>query len=135
MIQTPDDKTLFEFVARFAGWMDFDRGPTGTGGPVATRAGMAGRQNAVPNYLRSVDAWLRDVWPKVEALGDQLKFAWLHNLPTPTMDWTQMVNADAKSRCVALWRALDGKLPITNDKPESGDSTTTKPAEGESGHV
>ena len=46
----PDDKTLLEFVARFAG--------------VSEQSGFNWRIN-VPDYLHSVDAWLRDVAPKI----------------------------------------------------------------------
>jgi hypothetical protein len=67
-----------------------------------------------PRYLQDLNAWHSDVWPKVEACGIDFEhhFAdalddYLESLGVPF--WT--FNASAKTRCLALYRALEGKLP------------------------
>lgn len=102
----PTDKELLEFVARFAGWRDLQ---------LRGRSILFGKQDTaieyeIPDYLRSVDAWLRDVWPVVHKhrLADKWHRAFLDlDIGRSSAD---DVNADARSRCLALYRALEGKL-------------------------
>ena len=129
----PDDKTLLEFVARFAGWDDLVWGPAS--GQLRTRQNVShsipDNDAYVPDYLHSVDAWLRDVWPKVEGM---LSIDWLiemvklHNpncrrirpsRETPRFRELRLINADARSRCLALYRALEGRLQ-RHDQSELG---------------
>lgn len=106
----PTDAELLEFVARFAGWRDFDHGPGKQVWGFTDNTGPS-QWLQVPDYLHSVDAWLRDVWPKIEAIP-MLDCIWLANLELIiTHGPIRHVNADARFRCLALWRALEGKLP------------------------
>lgn len=84
-----DDNTLMEFVAMFAG-------------------------SSIPisDYLGSLDAWHRDIWPIIASDG-VLGRNWypaLAGVLNSCQLW-DLANADARSRCLALYRALDGKLP------------------------
>lgn len=95
----PTDKELLEFVARFVGWDSIEY--TILGKPMESTSGRL-----IPDYLNSVDAWLRDVWPKVEA-QPMLGCLWMAELERIiTHGPIRQVNADARSRCLALYRAL-----------------------------
>lgn len=110
----PTDKTLLEFVARFAGWFElsWSKGPLGEW-PEETLVGYYDKYSTskVPDYLNSVDVWLRDVWPKVFIfrLCDKWMRAYLND--HPAQGSAADMNADARSRCLALYRALEGRLP------------------------
>ena len=130
----PTDKELLEFVARFAGWTEADIEAWNTYQKIADEYARLPRRESfsglavgsrlekaeeklerghMPNYLHSVDAWLRDVWPKVKSEAN-LPRKWmrqmLHISATQNWDSADDVNADARSRCLSLWRALEGRL-------------------------
>lgn len=104
-MKEPDDRELLEFAARFAGWRELKR--------YGDRPELCGRHDdyeeveEIPDYLNSVDAWLRDVWPKVAAMQFLSEWYSEMNLGTAAAN----CNASARQRCLALYRALDGKLP------------------------
>lgn len=106
----PTDAELLEFVARFAGLKYVLIEKDGT---VTHQLENDSRDYPVPDYLNSLDAWHRDVWPKIH--DDRYEVDWWAELVelignVGGCDW-KYANADARSRCLALWRALDGKLP------------------------
>ncbi len=119
----PDDKTLLEFTARFCGWREV----MFYGG----RPELCGRHDdyeeveQIPDYLHSVDAWLSDVWPKVKDSGIMHRVASfvLHKSGYDGRGQLNFVevglDADARSRCLALYRALDGTLPQPEPKAET----------------
>lgn len=110
MTDPTDDKTLLEWIARFCGWHDLQTQPG------VTLFGCLHPKHpfpsSVPDYLGSVDAWLRDVWPKIEHKAN-LKTEWDRLLGAIVLSEfvANRINADARSRCLALWRACEGKLP------------------------
>jgi hypothetical protein len=126
MTPDPDDKVLLEFVRQFAGWKP-GRGST---------AGLWERPvgavyctgESIPDYLHDLNAWHKDVWPKILEIDPRGTFAadWVLKLDK-VIDKTKYappyaiaVNADARARCLALWRALDGQLLGGTTVRESG---------------
>ncbi len=106
----PTDSELLEFTARFAGFTRI--GPTPQ--PDGTLWGeFEGRWVLVPDYLHSLDRWNSDVWPKVRntSIAGQWGFCLDAVLGPQDAFPSDIHNADARSRCLALWRALDGRLP------------------------
>lgn len=100
----PTDKELLEFVMKFSGKLR----------PFASAidAQACLETGDVPDYLHSVDAFIRDVWPKVKE-RPTLSRIWLDRFLeyAAERDSADDINADARSRCLALYRALDGTLP------------------------
>lgn len=102
----PDDKTLLEFVARFAGWTELtSEAGRIYGVPPSHYKGHCFTE--LPDYLHSVDAFIMDVWPKMTL---NLGAKWIREM-SHTHGIAGAANADARSRCLALYRALEGKLP------------------------
>ena len=102
----PTDKELLEFVARFVGWDSIEY--TILGKPMESTSGRL-----IPDYLNDLNAWHRDVWPKVLELenSDRIQKYWFsdmeYRLPfTVDRRFAAIANADARSRCLALYRAL-----------------------------
>ena len=107
----PTDEELLEFVAMFVGWTDLQWANRylRSNAPDATLGGWRdGKGMKIPDYLNSLDAFARDVWPKIRE-DQSLRVKWIWGFDT--LDICDLMNADARSRCLALWRALDGKLP------------------------
>ena len=122
-MQTPDDRTLLDFVAQFVGL------------PLEVPMPMTGRDDFtsyrrnpdIPNYLNSVDAWLRDVWPAVTGLQARDWYPKLAKVMDSCQLW-ELANATARQRCIALWLALEGTLPTCDNSPaESVSATAEKP--------
>ncbi len=88
----PTDKELVEFVTAFAGLTN---------------------RLPIPDYLTDLNAWHNDVWPRIKWRRPVFVGVWLIALRTAIGNDSpqEIVNADARSRCVALWNTLDGKLP------------------------
>ena len=114
----PTDKELLEFVARFAGWGNLGTHDGMFGRSEFLMGWKEGRKMPVPDYLNSVDAWLRDVWPKITQDSDLIggpAHRWYRELCTVcgAVECAEpfIANADARSRCLALYRALEGRLP------------------------
>ena len=139
----PTDAELLEFVARFAGWTDREianwrsylkimseyyelpRKESFSGLailPKLEKAEAKLENGHMPDYLNSVDAWLSDVWPKVMEIDPRGTFAadWVLKLDRVVDNkkyappYALAVNATARQRCLALYRALEGKLPTEN---------------------
>lgn len=113
MASEPDDKTLLEFVARFVGWTKLQFTESGI-----LLSDVRSRQDysIVPDYLSDLNAWHREVWPKVISLGNGIDELWQIELEellkiAHAGYQNRASNADARQRCLALYRALDGKLP------------------------
>ena len=110
----PTDAELLEFVARFAGWTELtSEAGIVYGVPPSNYKGHC--FTMMPGYLNSVDAWLRDVWPKM-LFTAALQQKWMDELERLLVNtnatWRcRIANADARSRCLALYRALEGQLP------------------------
>lgn len=100
----PDDKTLLEFVRRFAGWTIADSDRAGSMWITPARDSYVAPA-LVTDYLRSVDAWLSDVVPVLNRTPT-LRLRWAIEMA----EFPDELNADARSRCLALYRALNGKL-------------------------
>lgn len=104
----PTDRELLEFVARFAGWTELKWSDPDW---VCGFHAETNRISVLPNYLHSVDAWLRDVVPVMEK-QKKLKESWyMHLLGLCIGTSWYTANADARSRCLALWLAWEEKLP------------------------
>lgn len=104
----PDDKTLLEFVSRFAGWENPRFISKGVWEGTPPGGGFSGAH--VPDYLNDLNAWHRDVAPRIEAderLADEVQTQLWAMIPYRN----KIINADARYRCLALYRALEGKLP------------------------
>lgn len=105
----PTDVELWKFIAEFVGWYDL----FWTGSQFNGRTSeMQGRLFKVPGYLNSVDSFIRDVVPKIEQ-QKKLTSKWCSRLQD-IVGWyaiAPLMNASARQRCLALHRALDGKLP------------------------
>lgn len=111
----PTDAELLEFVARFVGWTDLE--PREQAHEALFGINPAkGLKDLVPNYVESVDAWLSDVWPKVAEIGWPLEDRWDDEIKELVGGSTWKANATARQRCLALYRALDGKLPPATTK-------------------
>lgn len=122
----PTDKELLEFVARFVGWTeikwDIACGAWGMGPDVVRK------NKPTPEYLIDLNAWHRDVWPKIAKQTRTIDLAWAwHKRLAIIVDGMAIdseahgpwnANADARSRCLALWRALDGRLTDTGEHQE-----------------
>lgn len=115
--KTPTDAELLEFMAEFVGWTEL-------GHPLNKPEMLWGysphhdrcHKRAVLDYLSSVDLWLRDVWPKISE-DRQLEARWFAYVLNPFAIIAHAINATARDRCLALYRALDGKLPDTKGTP------------------
>ena len=109
--QDPTDAVLFRFVAEFCGWRNVswnDKIRFWEGDPIGNP------RTYLPDYLGSVDAWLRDVWPKV--VGKKRQTNWFYCLEFFVPEDVERrfafaANASARARCLALYRALSGVLP------------------------
>ena len=97
----PTDEELLKFVATF---VDHPR----------TRPGyrdVYDNDNTalIPDYLNSVDAFIRDVVPK---MNQEQEDDWVWEFDRIVIgSMGAIINGSARSRCLALYRALDGKLP------------------------
>lgn len=98
----PSDKELEEFIVAFSGWK-----PTG----IVRDMNDVAFPEQPPRYLYDLNAWLRDVVPRLNSLPFYLQSKWDDELCLRTGGGGWKANADARSRCLALWRALGGKLP------------------------
>jgi hypothetical protein len=99
----PDDRQLLEFIAMFVGW-EFH--------PSTREFGWLGAEencSKIPDYLNDLNAWHGDVWARIDQEHD-LKKKWWGCLHSEGYAWDD-ANATARERCLALWRALNGKLP------------------------
>lgn len=125
MTPDPDDATLLEFVARFAGWSGMEL--TKDFKPSDLKFGMKdkGPFQQIPDYLGSLDMWHRDVWAKIKT-DDQLADIWAYDLCRAVGPIQgNYLNATARERCLALYRCLDGKLP--GETTTQGDSSNGGP--------
>lgn len=106
----PTDSELWKFVAEFVGRFSGIR-ETGTGLLLYNVRSKTDWQ-PVPEYLESLDAWHSDVWTKFKA-NKSSTCVWKTELARIIASdiIADRVNASARERCLALWRALDGKLP------------------------
>ncbi len=113
----PDDKTLLEFVARFAGWRNLEFHSCEPAILMMTHFSGIGpedcNESMVPDYTRTLDGFHRDVWPKIK--DKPIEWDWANRLAKIYSLTVEMVNASARNRCLALWRALAGKLPTTDE--------------------
>jgi hypothetical protein len=102
----PDDKTLSRFIAEFVGWRRFDDAQD----PGWNQPDGMFTYCDPPDYINSVDAWLRDVMPVVKKhykLDQKLNFVLTEQILDGVLwGW----ECSAKHRCLALYRALEGKL-------------------------
>ncbi len=122
-MKNPSDEELLRFIATFAGWHRLHMGKVHGGedgseylcGFQTEKETVFEWSQQVPDYLHDLNAWHRDVWPKISTLTVG---RWMADLRNILKDGAPSVltNADACYRCLALWRALDGKLP---DRSES----------------
>lgn len=117
MPSEPDDKTLLEFVARFAGWT-YVREYTGYGFDelaflVSVWKRGTERTQTLPDYVGDLNVWHCEVWPKIAADHATVLgwYAKMTNDFAPALGEAGILNADARQRCLSLYRALDGKLP------------------------
>ena len=103
----PRDAELEAFITKFVDWKpcEFIKDFTGKTLP-----------QYPPRWLVDLNAWHSQVWPKINhqsALrgmwADEMMFmgCWGDDPSRVSV----VMNANAKSRCLALYRALEGKLP------------------------
>jgi len=112
----PNRNQLWMFIAKFAGHnhVKFRRHKDGLWAIKILGQGSKGPIKdiyQVPNYLESLDAWLRDVWPKIKPNQD-LVDSWVYEVyfsPLNPQHDTHL-NASAYVRCLALYDALEGVL-------------------------
>jgi hypothetical protein len=107
-VTDPTDAELLEWIARFAGWRNFKQRTIAGSRPIGV-FGNEEEHRGVPDYLNSVDVFLADVWPKIK--GGIVEWDWCDELELLHEGTIDLINASARSRCFALYRALDGKLP------------------------
>lgn len=121
----PTDAQLLEFTARFVGWTSLQDEDTAiksrwdSSDAQTCCHQLCGRRpegvhdrDVVPDYLHDLNAWNRDVVPALEKLMKKAREAWyMHLLGLCTDTSWYTANADARSRVLALYRALDGRLP------------------------
>lgn len=104
----PTDEELLRFIAAFAGWKNLREHESGH----LCGEDPAGFCNVLlPDYTKTLDGFHRDVWPKIDT--KQKRCLWDIELASIVRSEiiADRVNAPARERCLALWRALDGKLP------------------------
>jgi hypothetical protein len=136
MVPDPTDAELIPFIAKFTGWTDKDlkawdaykkildewnalpRRESFSGLAVGERLERAQEkleQGEMPDFLHSVDAFLLNVWPRASRT---CSLRWSEELIKLVGDrGDQLATASARSMCLALWRALDGKLPGEEPRP------------------
>lgn len=105
----PDDRKLLEFVAAFAGWTNLREHPE-SGHFIGTDP--HGFYILCTDYTKTLDGWHRDVWPKISA-DHKTVYVWhgtMVNDYERELGQAGIMNATARQRCLALYRALDGKL-------------------------
>ncbi len=109
MTTDPTDAELHEFVAHFVGYKNLWRDKSDQ----SIWSREPGGSVPVPDYLHDLNAWHRDVWGKIETTNAWLSAEWSFAMDDIYGDGNHAKkhNADARSRCLALWRALGGKLP------------------------
>lgn len=110
-MRDPGDAALLGFAAAFVGWRDLtSRGGQWEG---IRRGYVMDNWIRVPDYVNDLNAWHRDVWPKIARDGDDLKRYWFIKLGliVPGTPYSDKANASARERCLALYNALGGKLP------------------------
>lgn len=109
----PGDAALLGFAAAFVGWRDLtSRGGQWEG---IRRGYIMDNWLQVPDYLGDLNAWHRDVWQRVRTIegGASIEDAWFNAAREnegPGLV-SSLMNISARSRCLALYIALDGKLP------------------------
>lgn len=112
-MEDPDDTTLSEFMFRFVGWER--ENPDNPYWWVRENHNTSLRE-CIPNYLEDLNVWMKDIWPKICTLGIQYDVC--HHVLNingydgrGTYNFVQVgLEASAKDRCLALYRALQGQL-------------------------
>ncbi len=106
MTTDPTDAELHEFVAHFVGYKNLWRDKSDQ----SIWSREPGGSVPVPDYLHDLNAWHRDVWPKINTKLHR-DCCWLYLMRLCNHDVFATANSDARTRCLALWLALGGKLP------------------------
>ena len=106
----PDEKTLCEFVAKFVGWRPAEPDRYGPRWIAPNGGNYPEDGQHPPNFTRDLNAWHQWVAPVIETQNKSMP--WLGALQDLCGKWIiNWVNADAGTRCQALWNTLEGKLP------------------------
>ena len=110
MTDNPTDAELLRFVAEFVGFRDIEQRKIGDVlSTMGYRSDGPYGYEAAPDYLNDLNAWHRDVVPKMDSCN--LRDDWIIQLDNICDTWFASMNSTSRQRCEALWLALDGKLP------------------------